>query len=159
MCAGACVCAHVHVLRIVSVDKILHFTNTLIIINHILPVIAVPHGGPMENVMKEVGLRAQRRTLFRNMLTVVQGTHFSRCLFFTAVISLSPSLAQLSLKPACTKLLVSCVQMLRCSLEGASCRLADCGGHCKGTQKIRWERQFLRPTPCYTSERPEKLPR
>ena len=31
MCVGACVCVYVHVLRIVSTDKILCFTNTLII--------------------------------------------------------------------------------------------------------------------------------
>ena len=31
-----CVCVHVYVLRIVSMDKILHFTNALIIIMSLL---------------------------------------------------------------------------------------------------------------------------
>ena len=32
MCVGACMCVLVYALRIVSRDKILHFTNTFIII-------------------------------------------------------------------------------------------------------------------------------
>ena len=31
VCVCACMCVHVYALRIVSMDKILHFTNTLII--------------------------------------------------------------------------------------------------------------------------------
>ena len=47
-------------------DKILHFTNTLIIINYIIPVTAGPHGGPM--TVSQQQIKDLKQQLLSSML-------------------------------------------------------------------------------------------